>query len=200
MPLHKVLKDLTVKGLREAKYNPRSITKQRLNKLQDSMKLFGDLSGVVFNVKTKTLISGHQRLTSVRDVKTKIVQTPETDAHGTVAVGHIVAKTDKGEIRIPYRAVDWNLTKEKAANIAANAHGGNFDKDKLALVLADIEKSKAFNIEIVGLDALTLKSLKMPDLKGKDGKVKPTTEFKSYGADLADDEKHTCPKCQYRFS
>lgn len=51
-----------VSQLRKAKYNPRTITKERLHKLGDSMAEFGDLSGVVFNIKTKTLVSGHQSL------------------------------------------------------------------------------------------------------------------------------------------
>jgi hypothetical protein len=179
--------------LKAASYNPRTITNQRLNKLQDSMTTFGDLSGIVFNVRTKTLISGHQRTATIDLKKAKIVQKPVQDEHGTVAVGYVEAQTKKGKIRIPYRAVDWDLTKEKAANIAANAHGGTFDKEKLRMVLADIEKSKKFDIELTGLDPLTLKSLKLPD----DGKLKPKTEFKELGEDL--ETSHQCPKCSYRW-
>src|ERR1700737_257526 len=191
----KIINNLTVKNLKGAKYNPRSITTARLNKLKDSIDTFGDLSGVVFNVRTKTLVSGHQRLKTIGDAETKIVQTACSDKLGTVSTGYIQAKTDKGQVRIPFRSVDWDVLKEKAANIAANAHGGNFDKEKLALVLADLEKAKSFDIEIVGLDALTLKSLRLP----KDGD-KPGTDFKEYGEDIADNEKHQCPKCAYRFS
>lgn len=194
--LNKALVGLTTKKLKGAKYNPRSITTKRLGDLKKSMATFGDLSGVVFNIRTKTLVSGHQRLTTLGKAETKIVQTACVDKLGTVSTGYVQAKTEKGSIRIPFRAVDWDITKEKAANIAANAHGGNFDKEKLALVLADIEKSKSFDIEIVGLDALTLKSLRLP----KDGKASPITKFKEYGTDLADNEKHQCPKCQYKFS
>jgi hypothetical protein len=127
--ISKSLAALTVKKLKPAEYNPRSITTQRLNKLKDSISIFGDLSGVVFNVRTNTLVSGHQRLTTMGDAETKIVQKPSTDKMGTVSTGYILAKTSKGEIRVPFRAVDWDINKEKAANIAANAHGGNFDKE-----------------------------------------------------------------------
>lgn len=188
-------KDITVKELRKAKYNPRTITKERLGKLGDSLSTFGDLSGVVFNIKTKTLVSGHQRLETVRDVETKIVQKAHKDKLGTVATGYIEAKTKKGLIRIPYRAVDWDLNREKAANIAANAHGGNFDKDKLAMVLADLEKSKKFNLDIVGLDPLTLKSLRIKDEDPKKGAV---TSFREYDADSVTTE-HTCPRCSYTW-
>lgn len=190
------LKKLTVKQLKGAKYNPRSITTARLGKLQESMSTFGDLSGVVFNVKTGVLVSGHQRMKTVEGLETRIDQKPHSDKLGTVAVGHVIAKSKKGsEIRIPFRAVSWDLNREKAANIAANAHGGVFDKDKLAMVLADLGTAKNFDLDIVGLDPLTLKSLRSV---GKESK--PITEFKEYGADIADDSKHECPKCKYRWS
>lgn len=187
---------LTVKQLKGAKYNPRSITTARLGKLQESMTTFGDLSGVVFNVKTGVLVSGHQRMKTVEGLESRIVQKPHKDKLGTVAIGHVIATSKKGtEIRIPFRAVDWDLNREKAANIAANAHGGVFDKDKLAMVLADLGNSKNFDLDIVGLDPLTLKSLRTV---GKEQKT--ITEFKEYGADIADDSKHECPKCRYRWS
>jgi ParB-like chromosome segregation protein Spo0J len=186
---------LTVKQLRGAKYNPRNITDSRLAKLKSSISTFGDLSGVVFNIRTKTLVSGHQRLKTIGDATTKIVQKSLVDKMGTVSVGHIEATTDKGIIRIPFRAVDWDLNKEKAANIAANAHGGNFDKEKLALIVADLEKVKNFDIELVGLDPLTLKSLRLVTRETPEKE-----EFPEYGTDLADNEKHTCPKCSYRFT
>lgn len=187
------------KDLKEAKYNPRTITSARKEALKDSMSSFGDLSGVVFNTRTKTLISGHQRMSTIQGLPSKIVQSKHTDKHGTVSVGHIEATTKTGTIRIPYRAVDWDLTKEKAANIAANAHGGQFDKEKLRKVLASIEKSKNFKIELTGLDPLTLKQLRIkeddaPQGKGADGGFKEiSTE------DIESDTEHQCPKCSYRF-
>lgn len=184
----------SVKELNAARYNPRSISESRLKKLKDSIGTFGDLSGVVFNMKTQTLISGHQRMTTVRGAKTKIVQKAHTDEFGTVAVGHIEVKTKKGVMHIPFRAVDWDLNKEKAANIAANAHGGVFDKEKLAMVLADLEKTKKFDIDIVGLDPLTIKSLRIKD----DGKQGPITSFKEYDEESVETE-HQCPKCKFRY-
>ena len=187
-----------VKDLKEAKYNPRTITNARKEALKHSMSSFGDLSGVVFNVRTKTLISGHQRMGTIAGYPSKIVQEKHVDKHGTVSVGHIEAKTDKGVIRIPYRAVDWELIKEKAANIAANAHGGQFDREKLKKVLASIENSKAFNVEITGLDPLTLKQLRVKD-EDKDNVGKGENGgFQEYGTDTVETE-HQCPKCSYRF-
>jgi hypothetical protein len=189
----------SVKDLKEAKYNPRTITGARKEALKNSMSSFGDLSGVVFNTRTKTLISGHQRMSTTQGLPSKIVQNKHTDKHGTVAIGHIEVTTKQGVLRIPYRAVDWDLTKEKAANIAANAHGGQFDKEKLKKVLASIEKSKAFDVELTGLDALTLKSLRVKDEDVPQGKG-AGGGFKEITVDEMESEtEHVCPKCKYRF-
>ena len=200
MALDKRLAGLTTKQMRAAKYNPRSITTTRLEKLGQSMHTFGDLSGIVFNVRTKNLVSGHQRMKTLGKAKTRVVQHPHTDNLGTIAVGHVEVQTDSGVIKIPYRAVDWPIQREKAANIAANAHGGNFDKEKLALVLADLEDVKEFDIEVVGLDALTIRSLRLP--KDSNGVPGPNSggsrsEFKEYGADMHTD--HECPRCHYKW-
>jgi hypothetical protein len=192
MALSEKLKNLTVKNLKPAKYNPRTITGARLEKLNQSLNTFGDLSGIVYNIKTGLLVSGHQRIKTLGNIKTKIVQSPFTDAFGTVSIGHVEAKTENGVIKIPFRAVNWSSTREKAANIAANAHGGNFDKEKLALVLADLENVKEFALDIVGLDPLTIKSLKI----GTDD-MPPTKEFKEFGSDLK--TEHECPKCNYKW-
>lgn len=186
----------STKDLKAAKYNPRTITSARKEALKNSISSFGDLSGVVFNIRTKTLISGHQRMGTIDGLPSKIVQEKHKDKHGTVSVGHIEVTTKAGLIRIPYRAVDWDLIKEKAANIAANAHGGQFDKEKLRKVLASIENSKAFDVEITGLDPLTLKQLRVKDedtTSSISGFKEITTE------DMESETQHTCPKCSYKF-
>lgn len=184
-------KDLTVSHLKPAKYNPRGITPLRMAKLQESMSTFGDLSGVVFNVRTSTVISGHQRLKSIHGKKTKIVQEPMSDKFGTVSVGYIaVAGSD---LRIPFRSVDWDVIKEKTANIAANAHGGVFDKEKLGILVAEIENSKAFEVEVTGLDPLTLQHLRIQNETDHQD-FKEITE-----ADVEGKAEHQCPNCGYQF-
>lgn len=189
--------------LKEAGYNPRVISKKRLDNLHKSMTTYGDLSGVVFNVKTKTLVSGHQRLKPLRDagIKTEIKTKPVTDKFGTVAEGYVIAKTSSGELRIPYREVSWGDKKaEMAANIAANAHGGDFDRAKLGTMLAALEKGKSFDIDVLGLDPLSVRGLmpKMPTVEGKGGDDDGES-FQEYGEDSFDFE-HQCPKCKFQFN
>lgn len=42
--------------------NPRKVTEAKLAQLKRSLEEFGDLGGVVWNRRTKRLVSGHQRL------------------------------------------------------------------------------------------------------------------------------------------
>lgn len=190
--------------LKEAGYNPRFISDKRLINLSKSMSKYGDLSGVVFNQRTKTLVSGHQRLKTLRvaDVKTKIETKKVKDKFGTVAEGHIVAKLDTGELRIPFRVVDWSDKKvEMAANIAANAHGGDFDKEKLGAILRKLENGKEFDVDTIGLDPLSLRGLigKHDALEDSDGGPGANGSFQEYDEDSFDLE-HTCPKCNFQFN
>lgn len=134
---------------KRAKYNPRKISNEALKALNKSIEEFGDLSGVVINDRTKTIVAGHQRLTTLGNKKTKVVTKPFKDEFGTVAMGHIAVKSDNGKFVVPLRIVNWDLRKEKLANIAANNHGGEFDNQKLGILLAELDDSK-FDVELTG--------------------------------------------------
>ena len=191
---------LKLKDLRPAKYNPRVISDRRLDALAKSFEQFGDLSGVVFNKRSQTLVSGHQRVKSLSGKKTKIVTQPHVDEYGTKAVGHIIIEGASGKFSVPFRVVDWSDKKtEKAANIAANAHGGDWDKEKLAVVLRDLQKGE-FDIELTGLDALTLRTLKVEENREGPGKGSGASrnEFKELTRDSIQ-TNHKCPKCGFKF-
>lgn len=140
---------LKLYDFKPAKYNPRKITSVALKALNRSIEEFGDLSGVVINDRTKTIVAGHQRLTTLKDKKTKVVTKPFKDEFGTVAMGHIAVKTDDGTFNVPLRVVNWDLRREKLANIAANNHGGEFDNQKLGKLLAELN-TEQFDIETTG--------------------------------------------------
>jgi hypothetical protein len=52
----------TVGQLKPAAYNPRCISDTELETLKRSLHDFGDLSGIVVNVRTGNLVGGHQRI------------------------------------------------------------------------------------------------------------------------------------------
>ncbi len=109
--------------------NPRTITPAKAAQLKKALLEFGDLGGIIFNVKTKHLVGGHRRVENF-DRNSSVVYTKKykkATKTGTVAEGHVLLK---GE-RFAYREVSWPLAREKAANIAANKNAGEWNLPQL---------------------------------------------------------------------
>lgn len=200
---------ITVSKLLDASadYNPRVITERELRGLGTSYDTYGDLSGIVLNVATNTLVSGHQRLKTIGDRKSTIVKQKHKDKVGTVALGYIEVKSDLGVIKIPYREVNWSDRKaEAAANIAANAGGGQFDNCKLGSLLEELDTQDEFLVETLGLDPLTIRQLTSPKAEAaassssSSSKGKKDGAFSEYDADDMDAKlDHKCPRCGFKF-
>lgn len=125
--------------------NPRQISKEDFEALKKSIKEFGDLSGIVLNVRTGNLVGGHQRIEAFKRLggEKKVVITQRFDQpdstlpptnKGTIAIGYV----DYENEQYSYREVDWSLEKQRSANIAANRIQGQFDLDLLAQVNYEI--------------------------------------------------------------
>jgi len=56
----------SIDDLKEWDRNPREITHQAQDGLATSLQEFGDLSGIVFNATLGALVSGHQRVETIR--------------------------------------------------------------------------------------------------------------------------------------
>lgn len=119
------MEKLFVKDLNDYDKNPRYVKDGHHEMLSSSIEYFGDISGIVYNVRTKRLIGGHQRKISFSDnfpiIITQTYQHPTKT--GTVREGYV----DVNGERFNYREVDWDEDKELAANIAANKGAGQFD-------------------------------------------------------------------------
>jgi hypothetical protein len=116
-----------VDGLAPDPDNPRRISPEARAALARSMASFGDLSGIVFNVRTGRLVAGHQRRGELPDDADIVLDEDAEDSTGTVGYGHAEALGT----RWPVRFVDWPEPKERAANIAANSPllAGEFTED-----------------------------------------------------------------------
>jgi len=100
-----------------AEYNPRKALKAgdaEYEKLKRSLEQFGYVEPVIWNKTTGKVVGGHQRLTVLMDMGI-------TEAECVV--------------------VELSEEKEKALNIALNKISGEWDKDKLALLLGDLQAS-----------------------------------------------------------
>ncbi len=129
--------------------NPRKIDDAKLKMLEKSLKEFGDLSGIIFNRTTGNLVGGHQRV-KVLPADTELQM---TDANH----GFMIINGD----RFTYREVDWDETKEKAANIAANQHGGEWNLPQLSEWILELDQ-KNIDMDLLGFDRDELDNLMAP--------------------------------------
>ena len=123
-----------------ADYNPRKDLKPgdtEYEKLKRSIEQFGYVEPVIWNKTTGRVVGGHQRLKVLLDM-------------GMTEVDCVVVELD--------------AEKEKALNIALNKISGEWDKDKLALLIADLQ-GVDFDVSLTGfepeeIDALFKDSVK----------------------------------------
>lgn len=129
-----------VTALLPAEYNPRKDLKPgdaEYEKLKRSIEQFGYVEPVIWNKSTGHVVGGHQRLKVLIDM-------------GITEVECVVVEMDED--------------KEKALNIALNKISGDWDKDKLALLISDLQGAD-FDVSLTGfapaeIDALFKDAIK----------------------------------------
>lgn len=143
--------------------NPRTITDERLAMLEKSMRQFGDLSGIVYNTKTGRLVGGHQRTKKIQGAEDVVItqRLEKKTEQGTIAYGFIEYEGEKFAVRI----VEWDQKTEKAANIAANKHGGKWDLSILSEDLLDLDHLN-FDLELTGFTKQDMENLFAPTSDG----------------------------------
>ena len=187
MAINKDKKGPKVADLTPAPYNPRTITEKQLSMLKKSMLEFGDLSGIVKNIRTGHLIGGHQRIKNL-DPSWPIVSKPHVDKAGTVALGYI--DTPSGQWS--YREVYWPEKKEAAANISANQQGGEFDMPALKEIILTLDDG-AFDMELLGFNSHEIEMMMTAVPPSGDGEGEGDPEPEKPNIIL-------CPKCGHEFS
>jgi len=125
-----------------AVYNPRKDLKPgdaEYEKLKRSIEQFGYVEPVIWNKTTGFVVGGHQRLKVLLDM-------------GITEVECVV--------------VEMDAEKEKALNIALNKISGEWDKDKLALLIADLQGAD-FDVSLTGFEPAEIDSLFKDAQQGK---------------------------------
>ena len=137
-----LIEKIATERLIPADYNPRKDLKPgdpEYEKLKRSLEEFGYVEPIIWNKTTGRVVGGHQRLKVLLDM-------------GITEVDCVV--------------VELPEDKEKALNIALNKISGEWDKDKLALVIADLQGA-AFDVSLTGFDPAELDDLFKDSLKDK---------------------------------
>lgn len=129
-----------IQDLIPAAYNPRKDLQPgdpEYEKLKRSLDEFGYVEPVIWNKRTGNVVGGHQRL--------KVLQ-------------------QEGILEIDCVVIDMDTEKEKALNIALNKISGDWDTDKLALLITDLQGSD-FDVSLTGFDPAELDDLFKADIK-----------------------------------
>lgn len=123
-----------------AAYNPRKISPEARKKLKANLKRIGLLGGIIWNERTRNLVSGHQKV-SIMD-----------------EVNHYDIETQENDYIIRVEVVDLSEKEEKEQNLFMNNRNaqGEYDDDMLRDMLTDIDFSYAgfddFDIQLLGVD------------------------------------------------
>jgi len=135
-----VIEKKRISELLPASYNPRKDLKAgdaEYEKLKRSIEQFGYVEPIIWNKHTSNVVGGHQRL--------KILK-------------------ESGIEELDCVIVDLPEEKEKALNIALNKISGDWDKDKLALLITDLQ-AEDFDISLTGFDVEEIDDLFKDTLK-----------------------------------
>ena len=129
-----LIEKMKTENLLPADYNPRKDLKpgdEEYEKLKRSIEQFGYVEPVIWNRTTGRVVGGHQRLKVLIDM-------------GVNEVDCVVVEMDEN--------------KEKALNVALNKISGEWDKDKLALLISDLQ-AEDFDVSLTGFDAAEIDDL-----------------------------------------
>ena len=129
-----VFQTLPVDKLVPADYNPRKDLKPgdpEYEKLKRSLAEFGYVEPVIWNQNTGHVVGGHQRL--------KVL-------------------IDTGVTEVECVVVEMSEEKEKALNVALNKISGEWDKEKLSLLIADLQGAD-FDVSLTGFDTAEIDKL-----------------------------------------
>lgn len=138
-----------------ASYNPRTISDEARKKLKKNLQTVGLLGGVVWNMRSGNLVSGHQKV-SIMD-----------------AVNRYDAETGANDYEFRVQVVDFDDKTEKEQNLFMNnrAVQGTYDDDMLRELLQGIDYTNAgfddTDMQLLGLGDFG--DYDMGDMFGDDG-------------------------------
>lgn len=151
-------------------WNPRSISDADLKRLETSLKEFGYIEPIIVNDVNMHVVGGNQRLTALK-------------------------RLGYNEVDVIYVHIE-DITKEKACNVALNKISGQWDNEKLKVVLEEIHLSP-IDIDLTGFEELELKQFDI--FEDEEDYIIPDDE-PEYDESIADDiDIIVCPSCGYEI-
>ncbi|MCW4374573.1 site-specific DNA-methyltransferase [Listeria monocytogenes] len=129
-----IIEKVNLEQLIPADYNPRKDLQpgdSEYEKIKRSLEEFGYVDPVIWNKTTGRVVGGHQRL-------------------------KVLASMGRTEVECV--VVELNEEKEKALNVALNKISGDWDKEKLVVLMTDLDAAD-FDVSLTGFDAAEIDDL-----------------------------------------
>src|SRR5699024_4719595 len=123
-----IIEKIEVKKLIPADYNPRKDLQpgdSEYEKIKRSLEEFGYVDPVIWNKTTGRGVGGHQRL-------------------------KVLASMGRTEVECV--VVELNEEHDTALNVSVNKNSGDWDKEKLAVLMTDLD-AEDVDVSLTGLDA-----------------------------------------------
>ena len=117
-------------------WNPRQITEEELQKLETSLNEFGYIEPIIVNDVNMHIVGGNQRCKALKQL------------------GY-------DEVDVVYVHIE-DIHKEKACNVALNKISGDWDNDKLKVVLEEIELSP-IDVSLTGFNEIELTEMEIKE-------------------------------------
>ena len=162
------MKEKPLDWLKPAEYNPRVELQPGgadYEAIKRSIETFGYADPIIAN-KDGTIIGGHQRYKVLKDLGYELVSVV---------------------------LVDINKTEEKALNVALNKIDGEWDPEKLALVIGEIDLSDLDTL-VTGFDENEIKAM-LGDIDISDDQFFDEQEAK----EPKNNKLCQCPQCGFEF-
>lgn len=147
------IEHVSIDALRPDPANPRRISDSELEALTRSMQEFGLVDPIIARREDSVVIGGHQRLLAARRLGLK---------------------------EVPVVYVDLSPARARLLNVALNRISGDWDKELLARLLADLDSAPNIDIRLTGFADDEIAKL----LKGLDAREKRDREV-SFDLDAA---------------
>lgn len=171
---------INITDINPAEYNPRKISSGDYEKLTQSIKTYGLVDPIIINLNDNTVIGGHQRY----DVLMDMYMDNEIDKElSLLKLGDIGWVFTDDQLNVK----DENY--EMALNLSLNKISGEWDDEKLAVVLEDLEVN-GFDVELTGFDSEEVKQMTFVEDKEEFDELAGFNDYdEKYGDNEDDDEE-----------
>lgn len=144
------IEHIKITDLKPAEYNPRRISDDDYQKLKNSISTFGLVDPIIVNLKNMHIVGGHQRYDVLLD--------EHMLDNDFLAELPMIRLGDVGFVFTDTELSIRDDDHEKALNLALNKISGEWDNDKLAEVLEELELSP-IDIQLTGFSEPELEEL-----------------------------------------